>query len=122
MPELIIVASVAAIAFAIVLLTHGRRRLAIDVVPLEAALPPPRAHAALHRDPHLARARDVQRRMSPSGVVRVPGFAITGFDQMAGPCGGDWWSWHALPDGRLLIAVGDVTGHGYDAALVAVLA
>lgn len=84
--------------------------------------PPPVSTAddALARD--LALARAVQNRMSPRGVVRVPGFAVTGYNQMAEACGGDWWSCHTLPDGRLLIAVGDVTGHGLAAALVAVLA
>ncbi|MCA9677170.1 MAG: serine/threonine-protein phosphatase [Kofleriaceae bacterium] len=73
-------------------------------------------------DAELAMAREVQRRLSPQGVVRVPGFAVIGHNQMADACGGDWWSCHSLPDERLLIAVGDVTGHGLAAALVAVLA
>lgn len=73
-------------------------------------------------DRELELASAVQRRLSPRGVVRVPGFAVTGFHHTVGPCGGDWWSCHALPDGTLLVAVGDVTGHGLPAALVAVLA
>jgi serine phosphatase RsbU (regulator of sigma subunit) len=67
-------------------------------------------------------ASAVQQRLSPRGVVRVPGFAVTGYHHTVGACGGDWWSCHALPDGCVLLAVGDVTGHGLPAALVAVLA
>ena len=70
----------------------------------------------------LALARAVQQRLSPRGVVRVPGFAVTGYHHSVAACGGDWWSCHALPDGCVLLAVGDVTGHGLPAALVAVLA
>ena len=78
---------------------------------------PPEPHG---RELELARA--VQRRLSPRGVVRVPGFAVTGYHHTVGPCGGDWWSVHPLPDGSVLLAVGDVTGHGLPAALVAVYA
>lgn len=31
--------------------------------------------------------------------------------------GGDWYSSAPLPDGRIAFAIGDVAGHGYDAAL-----
>lgn len=32
--------------------------------------------------------------------------------------GGDWWASAELPDGRVLVAIGDVTGHGVPAALI----
>jgi hypothetical protein len=83
---------------------------------------PHQSTQALLRARELELAHQMQRRMYPHGVVRVPGFAVTGHAQMADACGGDWWSCHALPDGRLMIAVGDVTGHGLASALVAVLA
>ncbi len=36
----------------------------------------------------------------------------------AAECGGDWWTVHDLPDGRLLLVLGDVTGHGASSAIV----
>jgi sigma-B regulation protein RsbU (phosphoserine phosphatase) len=36
----------------------------------------------------------------------------------AAECGGDWWTMHELPDGRLLVLLGDVTGHGASSAIV----
>ena len=36
----------------------------------------------------------------------------------AAECGGDWWTARALPDGRRVLVVGDVTGHGVAAAMV----
>lgn len=115
---------VSALVFAIALHVLLRQRPSLPA-PAAAAIapappPPPPAEAA--PDPELERAREVQRRMSPQGVVRVPGFAITGINQSVSACGGDWWSCHALVDGRVLLAVGDVTGHGMASALVAVLA
>ena len=37
-------------------------------------------------------------------------------DEAAGDVGGDWFDSWPLPDGRLLVGVGDVSGHGIDAA------
>lgn len=34
--------------------------------------------------------------------------------------GGDWYKCRELPDGRVLLAVGDASGHGVDAASRAV--
>jgi sigma-B regulation protein RsbU (phosphoserine phosphatase) len=85
----------------------------------------PVGRAALVESPppaELELARTVQRRLTPRGVVRVPGVAVSGHHHSVGPCGGDWWSCHPLPDGTVLIAVGDVTGHGLPAALIAALA
>jgi ligand-binding sensor domain-containing protein len=43
---------------------------------------------------------------------------VVGMYRPAEACGGDWW-WHeVLPDGRHLVMVGDVTGHGPGAAMV----
>ena len=37
-------------------------------------------------------------------------------------CGGDWWVYYQLPDGRQLVAIGDVTGHGIPATMIAAAA
>jgi len=33
-------------------------------------------------------------------------------------CGGDWWSFSELPDDRVMIIIGDVTGHGVGSAMI----
>lgn len=38
--------------------------------------------------------------------------------QPAASCGGDWWTANALDDGRLLVVIGDVTGHGVSSAII----
>jgi serine phosphatase RsbU (regulator of sigma subunit) len=47
------------------------------------------------------------------GAVRMCGIYAP-----ASRCGGDWWSAHELADGRTLVLIGDVTGHGVAAAMV----
>ncbi len=47
------------------------------------------------------------------GRIRVGGVYAP-----ASRCGGDWWSSHSLPDDRVLVLIGDVTGHGVAAAMV----
>ncbi len=36
----------------------------------------------------------------------------------ASQCGGDWWTVHDMPDGRVLVVIGDVTGHGVPSAMI----
>lgn len=50
--------------------------------------------------------------------VAYAGVELAGLYAPASRCGGDWWSSYALPDGRVLVVVGDVTGHGVAAAMV----
>jgi serine phosphatase RsbU (regulator of sigma subunit) len=47
------------------------------------------------------------------GVLR-----LSGAYEPASRCGGDWWSSQRLPDGRVVVLIGDVTGHGVAAAMV----
>ncbi len=64
-------------------------------------------------------ARAVQQMLVPSEDVieRRPCGSPAHF-QPAAECGGDWWTFHDLPDGRLLTVVGDVTGHGISSAII----
>jgi sigma-B regulation protein RsbU (phosphoserine phosphatase) len=65
-------------------------------------------------------ARSIQGLMTPPpDAVTVGDFRLMGRCEMASACGGDWWSYRQLPDGRLLIVVGDVTGHGMPSAMIA---
>src|SRR2546423_8853785 len=62
-----------------------------------------------------------QRAMLPAGLPAEPG---VGVDAVYLPVaerigiGGDWYDAFVLPDGRLALAVGDVTGHDLRAATV----
>lgn len=50
--------------------------------------------------------------------INRPDISVFGFYRPADACSGDWW-WHErVPDGRHLILVGDVTGHGPGPAMV----
>jgi serine phosphatase RsbU (regulator of sigma subunit) len=64
-------------------------------------------------------ANRLQRALLPEDVVRDPNVEITahyqsGTERME--IGGDWYDTFSLPDGRIGIAVGDVVGHGIEAA------
>jgi PAS domain S-box-containing protein len=65
----------------------------------------------------LALAREVQQRLYPATAPALPGFDLAGAAYPADATGGDYYDFIPLPDGRLAIAIGDVSGHGFDAAL-----
>jgi len=61
--------------------------------------------------------------MSPSReLIQCGPYTLAGRCDMATQCGGDWWSYRALSGDRLLVVIGDVTGHGVSAAMVAATA
>lgn len=66
----------------------------------------------------LSVARDIQRGLLPSGPPRLAGFDIAGMNRPAEQTGGDYFDWQTLPDGRLAVALADVSGHGIGPALV----
>jgi serine phosphatase RsbU (regulator of sigma subunit) len=43
---------------------------------------------------------------------------FAGYYQPAAQTGGDWWTWHELVGGKILLVVGDVTGHGVPSAMI----
>jgi len=53
----------------------------------------------------------------PETVVRGP-IEFAGFYQPAAQTGGDWWTWHELAGGKVLLVIGDVTGHGVPSAMI----
>jgi serine phosphatase RsbU (regulator of sigma subunit) len=57
------------------------------------------------------------------GPISLPGLhgavryrASADSDEASGRVGGDWWQAQEMPDGRVLIAIGDAVGHGLSAA------
>jgi len=74
--------------------------------------------AGLEREVEVARS--IQGLMTPPpDVMTLGSFKLTGRCEMASACGGDWWSYRPLSDGRLLVVLGDVTGHGMPSAMIA---
>ncbi len=74
--------------------------------------------AQLHEEEHRI-AVELQRGLIPKRLPTVNGIAIAASYDVAGlgaQVGGDWYDAFAMPDGRLGIVVGDVTGRGIRAA------
>ena len=66
-------------------------------------------------------ARDIQLAMLPSGTWSNEFVAASGLTRPANTVGGDFYDVLPLPDGRLVVAVGDVAGKGSPAALLMAL-
>jgi two-component system, sensor histidine kinase LadS len=77
-----------------------------------------RANAvALEKD--LALTGAVQQLFLPkSDTIQFGELSLAGFYRPAAICGGDWWWYERCADGRLILLLGDVTGHGAGAAMV----
>jgi sigma-B regulation protein RsbU (phosphoserine phosphatase) len=63
-------------------------------------------------------ARDIQQAMLPRGLYSSGGFDAFGVTRPANTVGGDFYDILPRPDGRVVIAVGDVAGKGSPAALL----
>lgn len=66
----------------------------------------------------LASARDIQFRLLPARPPEVPGYEITGVSVPCYEVGGDYFDFIDLPSGVVVVALGDVSGKGFDAALL----
>lgn len=64
-------------------------------------------------------AKTVQEHLWPERGLRGDGWEIAGRCVTATDLGGDHHDWFMLPDGRLVVALGDVAGHGIPSGLVA---
>jgi serine phosphatase RsbU (regulator of sigma subunit) len=64
-------------------------------------------------------ARTIQETLVPPPDPVDRGFVkLAGYFLPASQCGGDWWTAHDMPDGRVLVVIGDVTGHGVPSAMI----
>ncbi|EPR39792.1 serine phosphatase [Desulfovibrio sp. X2] len=63
-------------------------------------------------------AQGIQSRLQPHSLPAVPGFDVAGGSDSCDETGGDYYDFIGLADGRLVAAVGDVSGHGLPAALL----
>jgi sigma-B regulation protein RsbU (phosphoserine phosphatase) len=77
--------------------------------------------ASLEREMSLA--RHVQQAMLPPHTLDQHGaLKVVGYCMPASSCGGDWWTYRKLADGRMLVVIGDATGHGIHSAMIAATA
>ena len=64
-------------------------------------------------------ARTIQETLVPpndeieNGLIR-----FAGYFEPASQCGGDWWTYHDMVGDKLLVVIGDVTGHGVPSAMI----
>jgi serine phosphatase RsbU (regulator of sigma subunit) len=66
-------------------------------------------------------AREIQQSMLPRAGFKAPGIEAFGMTRPANTVGGDFYDIVPLPDGRVLLALGDVAGKGSPAALLMAL-
>lgn len=60
----------------------------------------------------------IQQCLIPTGEFSIPGYDYLIYNRMATDVGGDYADLFELPNDRLLIVIGDVTGHGVSSALL----
>ena len=63
-------------------------------------------------------AQLIQHQFLPKDVPKLPGWHLAAFYRPARTVGGDFYDFIELPDGRIMVVVGDVTDKGVPAALV----
>ncbi len=64
-------------------------------------------------------ARSIQQSLLPEDKPGLAGFEVAGWNRSADATGGDFFDWKYLADGRLVVTLADVTGHGLGPALIA---
>jgi serine phosphatase RsbU (regulator of sigma subunit) len=76
-------------------------------------------HLAQERNEReLQLAREIQQRLQPTTPPSIPGFELQGISFPSYEIGGDYYDFILFPDGRLVVALGDVSGKGTSAALL----
>jgi sigma-B regulation protein RsbU (phosphoserine phosphatase) len=64
-------------------------------------------------------AANIQTTLVPEqSDVELSGIKLAGYYRPAAKCGGDWWYYYQTRDGRVVLLVGDVTGHGVPSAMI----
>jgi len=70
----------------------------------------------LHRE--LEQARRIQLSWLPAKPLESTRIEVAAINRPASHVSGDFYDWFELPDGRVTVTVGDVTGHGLTAAFL----
>ncbi len=63
-------------------------------------------------------ARSIQEGLIPKAPANVPGFELAGWSRPAEEALGDYYDFIPLRDGRWIVAIGDVAGHGVGPAIL----
>ncbi|HVF56668.1 MAG TPA: SpoIIE family protein phosphatase [Pyrinomonadaceae bacterium] len=63
-------------------------------------------------------AREIQQRFQPTAPPTVKGYELQGISFPSYEIGGDYYDFIERPDGRMIVALGDVSGKGTAAALL----
>lgn len=66
----------------------------------------------------LDRARQIQRAWLPAAAPSCRTVDLAAVNFPANHISGDFYNWFELPDGRIAVVIGDVTGHGMSAAFL----
>ncbi len=91
--------------------------LALEVSELANSLAAEAAQRArINREIEIA--REVQERLFPQSIPAIPGLTLAGACRPAQGVGGDYYDVIELENGRLGLAIGDVSGKGISAALL----
>jgi len=73
--------------------------------------------AAMEQELEVAKA--IQETLVPTAELVTHGaLKFAGFYQPAAQTGGDWWTYHELANDKMLLVIGDVTGHGVPSAMI----
>lgn len=74
------------------------------------------AHEMLERE--LNQARSIQERWLPHDEKPAPAITVAAINRPANHISGDFYNWFDMGDGRTMVMIGDVTGHGMPAAFL----
>jgi serine phosphatase RsbU (regulator of sigma subunit)/type II secretory pathway pseudopilin PulG len=66
----------------------------------------------------LNQAREIQLNWLPHQSLHDTEIHVAAVNRPANRISGDFYNWFELPDGRIVVAIGDVTGHGMAAAFL----
>jgi serine phosphatase RsbU (regulator of sigma subunit) len=64
-------------------------------------------------------ARSIQQSLLPQETPHIAGYEIAGWNRPADDTGGDYFDWKTLRNGKVVVSLADVTGHGIGPALLA---
>ena len=70
------------------------------------------------QDREMQIAREIQQSLFPRGCPAVPGFEVAAESESCYQVGGDHYDFIPLPEGRLALAVADVSGKGAPASIL----
>ncbi|MGE4158122.1 MAG: SpoIIE family protein phosphatase [Planctomycetota bacterium] len=63
-------------------------------------------------------ARTIQKSFLPEKAPEVEGLEVHGFSESCDETGGDYYDYYKIDDDRIVVTIGDVTGHGVGSALL----